>query len=778
MDTSMDTSEQSHDGNGATENGFVDPRVLCRAEDLKLLDLPQAESRNKSQSSPPDTKVVIRRANLPTGCCYDDRMKLHANADFSANPHHPEDPRRIEAIMTEFKDNGLVCTGTTLEQEATVRISPNQYMWRIPARQATREEICTAHAAGHYEWVRSLGDKTSMELRHMTEEFDNGRKSLYVGNLTYEAALVSAGAAIETCKNVVEGKVKNAIAVIRPPGHHAEHNESMGFCIFNNVPIAAKVCMRDYPEKCRKVLILDWDVHHGNGIQNMFYDNPNVLYVSLHVYKNGEFYPGPPEDDEMPDGGLGMCGVGAGLGMNVNIGWAEQGVGDGEYMAAFQKIVMPIAQEFDPDLVIISAGFDAAAGDELGGCWVSPPCYAHMTHMLMSLADGRVAVCLEGGYNLRAISVSALAVAKTLMGEPPQRMTIPPLNKVAAHTLDNVKRIQAAYWECMRPGVVPLSALKDIGTSRLSEIIRTAQKSDLAEQHDMIPLYVQRTKLSRSFENQVLVTPELNKAKKILLIIHDPPEIHAQPDPHDNTVDAHNTFVTDALLPYIKWAIEHGFGVIDINIPQHIFFEADSDPYAARPTEGIIAQQTRELLCYLWDNYIELNPNASLTLLGVGDAYFGIKQLLISRDAKDRIAGILCFVVSSLRPVKSETDQNLSRWYRDHSLIYVSPDHACWSDEESSRKVRKQRFGNVVMAEINISRGEVDGSGLGKMLRTHQDDSIRFIKRSVRQWDEEHVEQDETDEETLAPGADTFMDDAVAAAGLELPPSVSTPVGT
>ncbi|KAK6583588.1 hypothetical protein PZA11_003318 [Diplocarpon coronariae] len=774
MDTSVDANEQSQ----AVGNGFMDPRVLYQTEDRNPLDLTQAEPHDEPPSSAPDTKLVVRRANLATGCCYDDRMKLHANADFSANPHHPEDPRRIEAIMTEFKDNGLVCTGTTLEQEATWKKSPNQYMWRIPARQATREEICTAHAAGHFEWVKSLGDKTSMELRHMTEEFDNGRKSLYVGNLTYDAALVSAGGAIETCKNVVEGKVKNAIAVIRPPGHHAEHNESMGFCIFNNVPIAANVCMRDYPEKCRKVLILDWDVHHGNGIQNMFYENPNVLYMSLHVYKNGEFYPGPPEDDEMPDGGLDMCGAGVGLGRNVNIGWAEQGVGDGEYMAAFQRIVMPIAQEFDPDLVIISAGFDAAAGDELGGCWVSPPCYAHMTHMLMSLADGKVAVCLEGGYNLRAISVSALAVARTLMGEPPERMTIPPLNKVAAHTLDNVKRIQSAYWECMRPGVVPLAALKDVGTSRLSDVIRTAQKHDLAEQHDMIPLYVQRTKLSRAFENQVLVTPELNRAKKILLIIHDPPEIHAQPDPHDNTVYAHNTFVADGLLAYIKWAIEHGFGVVDINIPQHISSETDADPYAPKPTESIVAQQTRELLCYLWDNYIELNPSASLSLMGVGDAYFGIKQLLISRDAKDRIAGILCFVASSLRPVKSETDPNLSRWYRDHSLIYVSPDHACWVDEESSKKVRKQRFGNVVMAEIKLSRGEVDGGGLGKMLRRHQDDSTSFLTRSVRQWEQDHAEEDETDEEALAAGSDTAMDDVVPATALEAPPGARRPIGT
>jgi histone deacetylase 6 len=229
----------------------------------------------------------------------------------------------------------------------------------------------------------------------------------------------------------------------------------------------------------------------------LFYNEPNVLYISLHVYQDGKFYPGQPDDPGIPDGGLDQCGIGAGLGKNVNIGWADQGVGDGEYMAAFQKIVMPIAREFDPDFVIISAGFDAAAGDELGGCWVTPGCYSHMTHMLMSLANGKVAVCLEGGYNLLAISRSALAVAKTLMGEPPERLSVPPLNMEASHTLHNVQRIQANYWDCMRPGVVPLLGLQERGTERISDVVRI-------------------------FDNQILVTPDIYKAKRILLIIHDP----------------------------------------------------------------------------------------------------------------------------------------------------------------------------------------------------------------------------------------------------------------
>ncbi len=190
------------------------------------------------------------------------------------------------------------------------------------------------------------------------------------------------------------------------------------------------------------------------------------------------------------DGGMEHCGLGVGLGKNINIGWHEQGMGDGEYMAAFQKIVMPIAHEFNPDLVIISAGFDAAAGDELGGCFVTPACYAHMTHMLMSLAGGKVAVCLEGGYDLDAISQSALAVARTLMGEPPPKMELSKINREAAKVLAKAQAYQAPYWECMRPGIVDVQDMQARGSARLHDVVRTAQRADaLRETRDDSAVY-------------------------------------------------------------------------------------------------------------------------------------------------------------------------------------------------------------------------------------------------------------------------------------------------
>lgn len=607
-------------------------------------ETPSVSVDYESESEPDEQSVALeqlrRRGLLPTGCCYDDRMKLHMNADFSPNTHHPEDPRRIHEIFKAFKKMGLVYTGPQADLPRIIKESPTKYMWRIPARPARRDEICLAHSAAHLDWVEGIDKLSSSELRALTRQFDQGRESLYVGSMSYPAAMLSAGGAIDTCKNVVEGQVKNAFAVIRPPGHHAEHDMAMGFCFFNNVPVAVRVCQQDYPDTCRKVLILDWDVHHGNGVQNIFYDDPNVLYISIHVYQNGSFYPGKPPDPSVPDGGIENCGAGPGLGKNINIGWHDQGMGDGEYMAAFEKIVMPIAKEFDPDLVVISAGFDAADGDELGGCFVTPPCYAHMTHMLMSLADGKVAVCLEGGYNLQAISNSAVAVARTLMGEPPPRMKVPKINKEAARTLAKVQAHQAPYWECMRPGVVNVPETQSLNGNRLHDVVRSAQQQALQAQHGMVPLYVQRDQISKSFENQVLITPNLQDARRLLVIVHDPPQLLAQPDVLDGSLDSHNSWVVDGVSQYIDWAVGQKFAVMDVNVPAYVSQDEDMEAFIPGFKERAIQEQMQSLMCYLWDNFLQLSDAEEIFLMGVGNAYLGVKVLLINRGMSPEPAGI------------------------------------------------------------------------------------------------------------------------------------------
>jgi histone deacetylase 6 len=224
---------------------------------------------------------------------------------------------------------------------------------------------------------------------------------------THTAALLAAGSVLAVTESVMRGETRAGIALVRPPGHHAEPDAAMGFCLLNNSAIAAAVARKRYG--ARRVLVLDWDVHHGNGTEACFVDDPSVMYISLHRYEPG-FFPGTGHPEDVGDG--------AGAGFNVNIAWPEGGMRDIDYAAAFDLAVMPIARSFNPDLVIVSAGFDAAVDDPLGGCLITPAGFALMTARLRELAGGKMVVALEGGYNLAAIAVCTEAVTRVLLGEP------------------------------------------------------------------------------------------------------------------------------------------------------------------------------------------------------------------------------------------------------------------------------------------------------------------------------------------------------------------------
>lgn len=438
-------------------------------------------------------------ATSQTGLIYDVRMRFHVEHEPSEDDVHPEDPRRIHAIYEAFVRAGLVW------RQGDPGPAGEYYMGRIDTRMVTREEVCLVHTIQHWNWIQSLNSKNPDDLKEEQQHPPERTDSIYLSKSTPYCAGLSAGGAIEACRALVLGKVKNVFAIIRPPGHHAEREDAKGFCFYDNVSIATKVCQREFGERCRKVFILDWDVHHGNGIQQANYSDPNVLYISLHVHKGGQFYPELSYRDNRRNYGDHLhCGEGAGLGSNVNIPWTNLGMGDGDYIYAFQQIVMPIATEFDPDLVIIAAGFDAAEGDMLGGCHVTPAGYAHMTHMLMSLAGGKVAVCLEGGYNLDSIARSSCAVGRTLMGEPPDRLenTFPTNSGV-----DDVKlvlRQQSKFWNCLHPKN-PAARLAVQGV-RMHNVVRDWQAETLFNEHSMVPLFIQREQLSKEFENQVLAT--------------------------------------------------------------------------------------------------------------------------------------------------------------------------------------------------------------------------------------------------------------------------------
>ncbi|GLD63374.1 histone deacetylase 4-like isoform X1, partial [Lates japonicus] len=259
------------------------------------------------------------------------------------------------------------------------------------------------------------------------------------------AARLAVGSVVELVFKVATGELKNGFAVVRPPGHHAEESTPMGFCYFNSVAIAAKLLQQRL--SVNKILIVDWDVHHGNGTQQAFYDDPNVLYLSIHRYDDGNFFPGSGAPDEV--------GSGPGVGFNVNVaftGGLDPPMGDAEYLAAFRSVVMPIANEFAPDIVLVSSGFDAVEGHPppLGGYTLTSKCFGYLTRQLMTLAGGRVVLALEGGHDLTAICDASEACVAALLGQEldplPKAVLEQRPNPNAVRSLEKVLETHSKYW--------------------------------------------------------------------------------------------------------------------------------------------------------------------------------------------------------------------------------------------------------------------------------------------------------------------------------------------
>ncbi|KAI9306590.1 hypothetical protein BJ944DRAFT_159616 [Cunninghamella echinulata] len=371
--------------------------------------------QSHTQSSPPR----LFRNLLKTGYVYDVFMSYHAN--LNAYEFHPEDPRRIFYIYREMKNQGLLDISV-----------------RIPVKKATKELILTTHTKGLYKLIRSTKTMDRKELIEMEENND----SIYVNSHSFESSLYAAGGLVELCKAVLNDEVKNGFAIIRPPGHHAEYDTAMGFCFFNNVAIATKYCIDQLNAK--RIMIVDWDIHFGNGTQKIFEDKKNVLYVSLHRYEEATFYPGDKS------GAIDSVGKGHGRGRTVNIPWTKYGMKDSDYIYAFHQVILPIGYEFSPDLVIVSAGFDSAKDDHIGQCNVTPTGYSIMTHLLMGLARGRVVMALEGGYNLKATSISATACMNVLVGEAPLATIKEPPSLEGMMVVKDVKRVQRQFWKCLK----------------------------------------------------------------------------------------------------------------------------------------------------------------------------------------------------------------------------------------------------------------------------------------------------------------------------------------
>jgi acetoin utilization deacetylase AcuC-like enzyme len=335
-----------------------------------------ASLQTAPQVAPPARSTISAR---PTGFLYDDIYLQH----LSGNSGHPERPERLTAIWNGLQKAGLI-----------------HDMYRLARRRATDNELALVHERSYIQLVRR-------ELANV-----RGYKELSTGDTlvsadSLDAALSASGGVLNGVDAVMTGRVKNAFCAVRPPGHHAGPARGMGFCIFNNVAIAARYVQKTYG--LQRVLIVDQDYHHGNGTQDIFYEDGSVFYFSTHHYGA---YPGT--------GAASETGRGQGAGHILNVP-LPPGAGDEQVLQAFQTQLVPAARAFKPDFILISAGFDAMRNDGLGVFDVTPQGFAAIARVVVNLANelcqGRLVSVLEGGYRLDGLADSVAAHVRVLQGK-------------------------------------------------------------------------------------------------------------------------------------------------------------------------------------------------------------------------------------------------------------------------------------------------------------------------------------------------------------------------
>jgi acetoin utilization deacetylase AcuC-like enzyme len=358
-------------------------------------------------------------AEKPVLLVRDPLFLLHSNG-----AGHPESPERLEAI-------GRTVDGFPFPDR----------LGELPPRDATHEELSWVHDEAY---VRRVAETRGAP--HTVFDADTSASAR-----SYESAVRAAGGVISCVEAAAGGASAAAFALVRPPGHHAERARAMGFCLFNNVAVGAEYALRRLD--LERVLVVDWDVHHGNGTMHSFYKSDRVLVFSAHQYPH---YPGTGAIDEI--------GAGPGEGFTVNVP-LPGGQGDEEYAAVFRRILLPVALEYRPQMILVSAGFDIARGDPLADMRVTPAGFARMTRLLLEVSaaccPGRLVFTLEGGYALDSLAGGVSAVLETLVGggsavSPDAERGgsnvsrgSPGPNRATAEVIDRVRAALMPWWKSL-----------------------------------------------------------------------------------------------------------------------------------------------------------------------------------------------------------------------------------------------------------------------------------------------------------------------------------------
>ena len=331
-------------------------------------------------------------------------------------PYHPESPERLVSIYAMLDS-----------PEMNGRFVP------VPIREATKAEICANHNESYYETIVATKGLT----RRLDPDTSTSPESV-------TAVLKAVGGTLNALDLIMEGRIDNGFSLVRPPGHHAEAGRAMGFCIFNNIAVAAHHALRRHG--CKRVAIMDWDVHHGNGTQNSFFSTNEVFYLSTHQYP---FYPGSGTYNEV--------GWGDGTGYTLNVPMSP-GYGDGDYYHLFEKLITPPLLEYRPDVLLVSAGFDNYLHDPIGGMNVTPGGFEGMLHLLMEVAqaccDGKILLVLEGGYNVNGQTESIKQCLETLQRpvlEHPKYSFLPDQPEMLTSMITRIKNVHQQYWKSLTP---------------------------------------------------------------------------------------------------------------------------------------------------------------------------------------------------------------------------------------------------------------------------------------------------------------------------------------
>ncbi|GFO44964.1 histone deacetylase [Plakobranchus ocellatus] len=334
-----------------------------------------------------------------TAVVFDKKLESHYskwNKDFT------ETPNRVVEILHRCEQLNLL-----------------ERCLRIPVREATEAEITTWHTKNHLKILESTANMTENELKRISQKYD----FIYFHSKSSENAKLTLGGVIDLVEAVVTEKVRNGMAIIRPPGHHAMKEEFCGYCYLGNVSIATQLMLDKY--HLQRILVLDWDVHHGQGTQYAFYNDPRVLFVSIHRYEHGREWP------NLREGDYDFTGDGPGKGFNINVPLNEIGCDDSDYMAIMFNLLLPIFYQ--------------------GEMSVEPACFAHFVNLLMPLAKGKIAIILEGGYNLKSLAESAALSLRALLNDPTPTIApiISPKHSVAESILNCIKVLHH-YWPCLQ----------------------------------------------------------------------------------------------------------------------------------------------------------------------------------------------------------------------------------------------------------------------------------------------------------------------------------------